>query len=193
MYATPLGFEVRFDAIEASCELVVRLAKGHLRLDAELARQICNREQEIAEFVDALSATGLERLAKFADFFVDLVDDRPGVRPIEANGRDARADLVGPQQRWERAGDASQDTSRLASVCLFAGLQLAPLIDDGTWRRDGGSGPSASWQYTPGRGEHVGMAADQLVGDGLGHVRDVEASCLGGNLRVEHALKQDVA
>ena len=37
------------------------------------------------------------------------------------------------------------------------------------------------------------MAADQLVGHGIGHVGHVEASRLGGDLRVKHALKQHVA
>src|SRR4051812_32082711 len=50
MNRAPLRVEVSFERAEACAEFLVGLAERRLRFDSELAREVCDREQQVAHF-----------------------------------------------------------------------------------------------------------------------------------------------
>ena len=106
-----------------------------------------------------------------------------GLRPVEADGGDARADLVGAEQGRQRLRQPAQDGAALAGVRLFAGLDLFPLLVH-LGRRV---------ERTAVRIEDVRVAADQLGVNRAQRIGDGELSGVGADLRQEHALEDQVA
>jgi hypothetical protein len=92
----------------------------------------------------------------------------------------------------ERGTPASN--ARVAAVAgLLARLDLFPLFEHGRRSADLAAPARAPWQRPSRRREDVRMTPNQLRRDRVDRIGEVESSGLGGDLRVKHALKQNVA
>jgi len=89
--------DLALDIVETLLELVVRQPERRLGLDAELAGEVGDGEEQVADLflgfgrVRAKSGDGLPY---FANLFVDLVEHILGLYPVETDGRHPGADLV---------------------------------------------------------------------------------------------------
>jgi competence protein ComEC len=193
MHRSALPFEPLFQCVEATCELVVGGAERRLRFDPELAGEVGDGEEKIAELLGGAGRAFGQRGAKLADLLVHLVDHVGGVRPVEADGGHTTADLVRALERGQRPRHAFEHAPGGSGARLLAGLDDFPLFLDGRRRPNGARAPRLRRQRPAGRREDVGMAADELLGDRVDGVADVEAPVFGRDLRVEDALKQHVA
>jgi len=193
VHGSAFGVERRFERVEALRELVVGLAQRGFRFDAELPGQIGQREEHIAQLFGGALRVFRHRRAELARFFVDLVDDVAGGRPVEADGRRTRADLVRALQRGHGARNAGEQPAFFAGRGLFVGFQLFPLFEYGFRFPQPGPPSRATRERRARRREHVRMPPDELLTDRLDRVGDVELARLGGDLPLEHALKQHVA
>ncbi|HEX5068671.1 MAG TPA: hypothetical protein VFV78_00540, partial [Vicinamibacterales bacterium] len=90
-----------FDGAEALGELVVGLTKGRLRIEAEFARKVGDREQKIAELFGGAGMALVQGLSQLARLLIDLVHHVFRLGPLEADGGDAGANLVGPRKRGQ--------------------------------------------------------------------------------------------
>ena len=103
--------DLALDVVEAPLELLVRHPQRGLRLDAELPRDVDQREQQVAEFLLRLgrraaalaTASRSSRISSSALSITSL-----GLHPVEAYLRRARAELVGAKQRRHRSRHAAQ-------------------------------------------------------------------------------------
>src|SRR3569623_2772784 len=108
-------------------ELRGRVDERVLRIDADLASYVHDREQQVADLlVDRARVAGLERLADLAHFFFDLVERAAPARPVKADLAAPRADLLCARERRAR-GDAVQ---RALARRLLGRLDLVPLLED---------------------------------------------------------------
>src|SRR6185312_9391468 len=87
--------------------------------------------------------------------------------------------LRGPRERRQRGGDVVLETARVAALLL--GLDLLPVHEDL------GGVPHLHVA------EHVRVPPDELVHESRRHVVHVPHARIGGDLRVEDDLQQDVA
>src|SRR4029078_9650064 len=85
------------DELEAALELRSRVDERVLGVDAELASEVHDGEQEIAELaVDRGRVAGPRRRADLVDLLADLVERALPARPVEADLRHLRPDLLRP-------------------------------------------------------------------------------------------------
>jgi len=187
------GEEGALHRVEPCSELVAGGPKRGLRLDAELAREIRDREQQIAKLLRSSGGALEERLAELADFLLDLRHHLTGLRPVESDAGDARADLVRAQQGGERSRHAGKDAGRCARVGLLTRLHPRPLFDDRVGRVEAAASSCGGRKRASRRREHVRMTPDELVVDGAHRISHLEPSGFGGDLRLEHALEEHVA
>src|SRR3989442_5169786 len=182
-------------------EAVSGAAQRLLRIHFHEPSKVHQREQEIADFrlesTPGLVRGGLRRLGPcvgdFAELLVDLADDlvipRLVVRPVEADAGCPHLQLVGAQERRQGFPDAVERRAYLAVVGLpglLLPLDLFPAVDDllgGLYNRRGVSSFA----------EHMRVAADELLSQGLQHVLDSEGLPLTPDLGVKEYLKQHVA
>jgi competence protein ComEC len=121
---------------EPAGELLVRLAQRRFGLDAELAREVGHREEEIAHFllravaavepVEVIRRVAPNRFTQLVDLFLNLVDDVARARPVEADRRRAPADVVRAQKRGQRGRDAAEQRLRGVRMTGLLGLDLFP-------------------------------------------------------------------
>ena len=81
--------------------------KGGFRIDFEVTAQIDHGEEEVAELV--LDCGGISighGRAQFADFFLDLVEYRGSLTPVETDLRRFFLQLERPRQGGQRHGNA---------------------------------------------------------------------------------------
>lgn len=182
-----------FDRVEAALELVAGTAQRRLGLDAQMAREIRQREERVAQllFEALLAVAGGGGGTEFSDFFLDLVQNVLGAGPVEAGGGGPRAELVGAEQSGQRPRNPGEYRLLVRRVGLlaFARLQLLPTLDD----RLGGERLARFAEGLALGGEDVWMAANELAGDRPKGVVDREVPLLGGNLREEDRLEEHVA
>ena len=134
-----------------------------------MAQQVDDGEQQVAAFVGALGV--IARGGELGEFLGDLGARAGGVGPIEADAGRATLDLVGAHQRGQGGGDAGERPG----AWLFGRLDRFPL------GRIGGAG------------EDVRVASFHLVGDRRGNVGEGEMPGVGGDLRMEDDLEQQIA
>ena len=134
-----------------------------------LRERLAMREQQIAHLL--LGAPGpsqpssVDRLAQLGHLLLDLRQDVGCAVPVEADGRGAAAHLVGAEQRRQRPGNAAEDRPMRLVAGALARLHVLPAAEDLARRR-----------CARGAAEHVGMPADELVGDGGERVGDREVA-----------------
>src|SRR6185437_4299108 len=108
LHALPGGFQLverfalerrggRFHRAETVLELARGAAQRLFRVDAQVAREIDHREQQIAELVlDArLFGLALDLVAQLVELLVDLGEHRRRVLPVEADARGALLQFLG--------------------------------------------------------------------------------------------------
>ncbi len=131
---------------EAPFELGVGAAQRDLGVDAVVAEQVDDGEQQVAALVEALGVG--RRCGELRQFLGDLGPRTLGVGPVEAGPGGAALELVGAHQR--RQGE--RHPAQRAGARLLGRLDALPV---------GGFGRVT---------EDVGMAALHLVGNGPGDV-----------------------
>jgi len=131
--AAPL--QVGFDRRKPGREFFVGGAQGTLRLELELAGEVGDRKQQVAQFFGRPFRVLGQRFAQLAHFLVDLVHHPDGVGPVKADGRHTRADFVGTQQARQGSGHARQQALFRARAVLLGRLDLLPLGQHGGRRR----------------------------------------------------------
>ena len=80
----------RFHRLEPALKLVVRDPQRRLGLDAELSRQVDDREQQVAHLLFGarrIARFVLNGLAQLGDLLLDLPNDVARLRPVEARRR----------------------------------------------------------------------------------------------------------
>src|SRR6185295_15268224 len=82
------------DVAETALEFGVSATQRHLRIYAQVAADVDDAKQHIAELVGDLRRAGL-----FAELLVELVERAGYVGPLEADQRSPLAELVGARQR----------------------------------------------------------------------------------------------
>ncbi len=168
---------------EALAELGVGLAKRLLGIDLHEAREVDDDEEQVADLVlDVFLSAAGALLVQFADLLVELVEDLIDILPVEADSGRLGADLLRLDQGRLAARNALEEKlGRFVLRELLFGLDLVPALLDVVGRFGGGIA------------EDVGMAANQLLVDGVERVCDGETAFLRGHLRVEDALQHEVA
>ena len=109
----------------------------------------------------------------------------PDLRPVEADTRGAFLQLLGAGQRRQAEGDTVEHAGLAALGFRLLGALLGLGIFPGPALRFGGTDRFIA--------EDVGMAADHLVGDGLGHGLEIEVAGFLGHAGMEDDLQQQVA
>ncbi len=122
------------------------------------------------------------RLVELGQLFMELVEHLLGVLPIEPHARGARGDLLRLYQRRQRARHRAQKAGLFpALVFLFSRLHPGPdaLHIAGRFRRF--------------LAEHVRVAPNEFLIDGVERVLDAEQPLFRAHLRIEDGLQQKVA
>src|SRR6202040_3736413 len=90
----------QLDAAKTAIELSRRPAQRRFRIDLELACEVGDGEEDIAQLVLQHGAlrVPLDLRPEFGDLLDDLFHDRPGIGPVEADARRAPLDLCRAQQ-----------------------------------------------------------------------------------------------
>ena len=92
-----------------------------------MAREVGHREQDVAQFVGQprlVDGAGGKLGVKLAQLLFDLVDDRPGFFPVEADAGRPLLDLLGPQQGGQGARHAIERAGRLGGSIGLPGRPL---------------------------------------------------------------------
>src|SRR5690606_25458320 len=98
-----------FDRMKTAHELGVRPDQCLLGVNAQVPAEIDNGKQEVTEFIgDGAAVTTLHLFPKFADFLLDLVEDRSGRTPVEADPRRTVLQLERARQCGQRERDIVQ-------------------------------------------------------------------------------------
>ena len=138
------------DGLEAAAELGRRGPRRQLGVDADVAGDVDDGEQQVAELVGDLAGVAAgDGLAQLGQLLVDLGQRAGDVGPVEADlGRLAR-ELLGVGERRQRRRHAVEDRR----APLLGPLDVLPVGDD----RAGVVGDDVA--------EHVRVAAHELVVD----------------------------
>src|SRR5690606_1318895 len=95
----PLGPRPLLDIMEAPGELAIGVPQCRLRIDAQLARQVRRREQQVADLLrDLLLFSAFGDFGHLVQFLAHLVEGLLPVRPVELHRRRALAQLFGARQ-----------------------------------------------------------------------------------------------
>jgi hypothetical protein len=164
-----------FDVAEAALELFVGGAQRGFRVGAEMAGQVDDGKQEIADLLPGRARrAGRELGGDFTGLLADFCQHRQGIVPVETNPAGLFLELERTRQGGEgdrntrkraRAAFAGAVRSNRAARCPLAFLLRLDLIPQCIDRIG---------IETPDIAEHVGMAPHQLFGDGLHHVAEPE-------------------
>ncbi len=187
---------------KAAAELGVRIAQGGFRLDPEVARKVRSDEKQVADFQLQLVGSRLSGANlgfHLPGFFADLLDQPRGIRPVKAAPGRGGAKLGGFKQRRLPTEDAIEPRCRRfpANIrFLFQALDGVPVqqhllcLDAGVCLLKHGGIPGSCGCFLP---EDVGVTTDQLAIEPGDHLVNRELPCLGGHLRIEKHLQQQVA
>ena len=182
-------------AAEPSPELGVGGADGGLRLDAALARDVDEHEQQVAELLGPGRRVGVVGgLAQLVGLLDDLVEDALERRPVVAEvGGPLLHLLAGGERRQrrrdavERARSARSRRRRLGLAASAPASARSSALIRSHWRftsdavRASASPKTCGWRRTI------------FVRDRGLDVGQVEDAGLGGELGMEHDLEQQVA
>ena len=166
---------------------MVGVAQRGAHVDLGVPGQVGGHEQQVADLVlqalPVVAGPGAGELgAHLLDLLVQLGDHRFMPGPVETGARRARLQLQRALPLRQPARDAGQRrVVLLTGGGTFGTLDLFPV--GGLLARIGEAGV----------GEHVRMPAHHLVGDRGDNVVEAEGALLGGHLRVEDDLQQQVA
>ena len=175
---------------EPAAELLVGGAQRALDLDAGLAADVDQHEQQVAQLLGPVG--GVLGLDELADLLAHLVQHAVDRRPVVAEVGGALLHLLARGQRGQRAADPVERALRRRGpvgpvaaggrgLGALAGLDPLPLaVHVGRGARLGVA-------------EHVRVAAHDLRRERGPDVGHVEHALLGGELRVEDHLEQQVA
>ncbi|MNN07168.1 hypothetical protein D3C81_1199860 [compost metagenome] len=158
-----------------------------------MSGQIDHHEQQVAHLfrLGRRVAVG-HGLQHFVQFFAQLVHHRQGFRPVEADLRRALLQLGRARQRRQRHRHVVEQGQlhRFGGLGrAFLGLQLFPALLDCRFLQLAHVRRAVQVAI----GEHVWMAAHQLVGNAVDHLVETEALLFAGQLRVVDDLEQQVA
>ncbi len=144
--------------------------------------QIRHHEQQIAQFVSHGVAVALRQgIAHFGQFFIQLVQHRRQVRPVETDPRRALLQLLRALECRQGQRHTGQHTALRRPVGAFGSLGRFP------------GGRALGIRVEHRTREHVRVATQQLVADAGRDVLEIEQAGLLRHLRVEHHLQQQVA
>ena len=172
---------------EAALELAVGMAQGGFWIHIEVAGQVGADEQQVADLVQhpLRLAAAVQLGADFVQLLLHFLQHIAGVRPVEADAGGAPLELQGAEQGGQAGGHAVQSAGRLAGG-LGLGLPLGLLVIlPGSGLGLGGLDHGIS--------EDMGMAADHLFGDPVGHLAQIELAGLLGHAGMENHLEQEIA
>ncbi len=170
-----------FHRPESAFELEVGAAQRAIGVDVELARQVGDGEQHVAQFVFHPVGVGrFQFILEFGQFLPDLGQHRFQVRPVESCPCGAFLQLDRAPERRQRGRDPV-DVAGHAGFFALGGLDALPAL---------GLGVGIDHRTVP---EHMGMAPDQLVGDRPGNLVEVERPDLARQAGVKDNLEQQVA
>ena len=159
---------------------MVGRAERLLRVDLHPARQVDQREEDVAELVEALTVA--RRDPQLVELLADLLPHAVDGVPIPPQRGCALLDLPAARKRRQRAGDPTEGTVGLLSALgPLIGLDRLPVAEDLLDTVDLDAA------------EDVGMAAHDLAGDRSIHVGEIEGPLFRGELRVQDDLEQEVA
>ncbi len=184
------GRERILDRREPALEFQVCRAQRTLGIDIEVAREIDDREQQIADLArDFLLLSAIELVCDLVGFLANFRQHRLRVVPVEADLAGLLLQLERTRERGQAGRNAGEGAvaaggrglARLHARGFLLRLDLIPLNVDLVGRQ-----PAFV-------AEHVRMTADQLLGDRLHHVAERERALLLGHAGVEHDLQQQVA
>src|SRR5688572_12215225 len=97
--------------MKARPELLVRAGKRGLRIDLQMPAEIDQGKEQVAEFVLDLGFAGCAHcFTKLGDFFLDFVQDRFGLAPVEAYARGFLLEFQCPCQRRKGYRDTVEKT-----------------------------------------------------------------------------------
>ena len=148
---------------------------------------IDEREDQVAEFgLDRIRVLLRHGILQLVQLLRDLVEDRLGILPVEADARRALLQLEGARQRRM----ADRYVVQIAALAgLAAGILLGPLARLHLFPHALGQ-PGAAGILVA---EDMRVPADHLGGDGLDDVAEGEYSGLLGHARVVDHLQKQVA
>ena len=178
--------QARLDVAKAALEFVVGSTQRRLGIDPAMSGEVGDGEQDVAQLVcdpSLVDGAGGQLGAEFAQFFLDFVDDRAGLFPVEADPGRSLLDLLGTQESRKGLGDPIESARGLLAAFLGALGRLAGLPGDCLGVGIGDIQVA----------ENVRMPVDHLLCDGLGHVGEVERPGLAGHLRVVDHLQEQIA
>ena len=159
---------------------MVRRPQRLLGVDLHPAPEVDEREEDVAELVEhLLVGRGGPQLLELLLHLLPHARDRV---PVPAQGRCALLDLAAARQGRQRAGDPAEGVGALlAPLGALVGLDGLPVAEHLV---DPIGGDVA---------EHVRVASHDLSRDGPIDIGQVEFPLLGGELRVEDHLQEEVA
>ena len=186
-----LGRQRALDIAKAALEFGVGAAQRHFRIGVDMARQIDQREQQIAGLVrEFVRVAAVERRLDLVGFLADLVQHRARIVPVEADGGGLALQFHRARQRRLPGLDAGQQ--RLVrglfrrpprgALGLFLGLDALPRALDAGRREL----PSLS-------ANTCGCRRIILRVIGLDHVAERERVLLLRHAGVIHHLQQEIA
>ena len=164
-----------------------------LSLRDQLLKAGLVNEKQIAQLLgNGLRIVLAHRLQHFAEFLAHLVHYRQRLGPVETDLGGAFLQFGGTTECRQCARHVIEQRQLFRSsgfLGTLLGLDLFPALLDG--RLVETRQLRRTIQVTI--REHVGMATDQLAGDGIDHRGELEAPFLTGQLAVVDDLKQQVA
>src|SRR5690606_28002278 len=114
------------------------------------------------------------------ELFIDLLQHRFRCWPVKPHPRGSSLELPGPKKGGQGEGDADQDPL-FSPRSTFSGLDLLPSL------------ALCFSIFIGGLAEDMRMALDELGGDCLSHVVEIEAAFFFGHARMKDDLEQKVA
>ena len=167
---------------EAAFEFGGGLAQGLFRVQLQVAGQVDESEQHIAEFIlDGGPLAAGHGLIQFRQFMVHLAAYRGCFRPVEAYLGGFLLDFSCPLQGRQAGGDAIQ------GAVMGPALGRPLLLLDGL-PVDLHGGFVGGVRLA----EHMGVTAHHLVAQHLNHVVEVEQAFFPSYLGMEHHLQQQI-
>src|SRR5262245_40349453 len=184
--------ERALDGGKTLLEFPIRRAQRRFRIDIEVARQVHHREQQIAHLGAGSRAAARGDLGlDLVRLFADLGEHGQGIVPIEADFAGLGLQLERAREGGEPDGDAGKRPGLAAAPRGF--LRALPFLLT-LLRLDALPQSLDRLRREPARvAEHVRMAPDELLGQGLHDVAEVESALLLRHPGVEYDLEQEVA
>ena len=154
--------------------------EGALGVEVQVAGEVVKGEEGVAQFLgDALLLALAHGGAEFGDLLVELGVGALGTLPVEADLGGLVLGALGAKEGGECGGHAVEGGG-LGALALGL-LDALPVAEGGLGVAGGGLA------------EDVGVAADELVGEGVHHVVEAEGALLLADVALEEHLQEHVA